>query len=151
MRARGGARFDIWVVDEGDDPATFPAWLAAAVKDRFDSGLFVLTSDAGVIEARPGDLILRDGDKVSVHIGQEVISRGVNPRLARPVSVASRAEFAPTHVPSAPSAPRKTDRPRSQRVHGVFAVLAVTLFLGLLAFGLAWMMIRLTGRDRSLL
>jgi hypothetical protein len=129
MRPRGGPQFDIWVVDERDDPATFPPWLADAVMDRFEAGLFVLTDDAGVIEARPGDLIVRDGERVSVHIGQEVEPRSVRPSP-------SRAEIAPTN------------RRPAEGTQGALAVLAVTLFLGLLAFALAWLMIKLIGHDR---
>jgi hypothetical protein len=67
MRPRSGTEFDLWVVDEQDNPATFPPWLAEAVEDRFGAGPFVVTSSAGLIEARPGDLIMRDGERVTVH------------------------------------------------------------------------------------
>ena len=66
-------KIDMWLVDEKDDPATFPAWLTATVKARFEDGLFVQTTDAGVIEARPGDVIAIDGEgRIAVYIKQEI-------------------------------------------------------------------------------
>jgi hypothetical protein len=40
--------------------------------------------------------------------------------------------------------------PAQQPIHGVLPVLAVILFLGLLAAGCSWLMIRLIDNDRSL-
>jgi hypothetical protein len=44
----------------------------------------------------------------------------------------------------------KAPPPARHPIHGVLPVLAVIFFLGLFAFGCAWLMIRLIGDDRSL-
>jgi hypothetical protein len=142
MRPRSGTEFDLWVVDEQDNPATFPPWLAEAVEDRFGAGPFVVTSSAGLIEARPGDLIMRDGERVTVHTALQARPRSVRP------SSPSRAEVALTFLGPPPLGRRNTDR-RPQGVHGVLPVLAVAFFLGLMASGLAWLMIKLIGHNPS--
>jgi hypothetical protein len=60
------AMAEVWLVDDRDDPATFPIWLAAAVRTQFEDGRFILTNNTEVIEARPGDLIAWDGQTISV-------------------------------------------------------------------------------------
>jgi hypothetical protein len=66
---------ELWLVDEKDDPATFPLWLAMAVRNQFEGGMFVLTSNDKVLEARPGDLVLWDGQNIRVLIGQHIYGR----------------------------------------------------------------------------
>ena len=39
------AMIDVWVVDEGDDAAAVPRWLAKALKGRVKDRLLVLTSE----------------------------------------------------------------------------------------------------------
>jgi hypothetical protein len=66
---------EVWLVDEKGDPATFPLWLAVAVTTQFEGGMFVLTSNDKVVEARPGDLVLWDGQNIRVLIDQQIYGR----------------------------------------------------------------------------
>ncbi|HLJ71860.1 MAG TPA: hypothetical protein VKU03_11115 [Roseiarcus sp.] len=125
---------EAWVLDRKNDSGSLPGWLIAAVRDRTEDGLLVLASRAGTVEARPGDLVLWDGERIDVYKGQRVGARS-----ERPPAGASRR-------PSAAADQRSKGRPR--RRLSLALVFAVIVFLGLLAFGYAWLMIRLMGHVR---
>src|SRR5579872_1974103 len=125
---------EAWVLDRKNDSGSLPGWLIAAVRDRTEDGLLVLASRAGTVEARPGDLVLWDGERIDVYKGQRVGARS-----ERPPAGASRR-------PSAAADQGSKGRPR--RRLSLALVFAVIVFLGLLAFGYAWLMIRLMGHVR---
>ena len=125
---------EAWVLDKEDDSGSLPGWLVAAVKDRTDDGLFVLASRAGTIEARPGDLVLWDGERINVYNGP-----GVD-RRAGGLSVAE------TRLPAGGDQ-RSKSRPPKRRF-SLALVFAIIVFLGLLAFGYAWLMVKLIGHVR---
>ncbi|GEM_PF-5165822 len=125
---------EAWVIDKEDDSASLPAWLAGAVKDRTEDGLFVLTSRAGIVEARSGDLILWDGERFNVYSGQRVAISAAVPMIAE----APRRRIEAAEI-------RKSSRAPAERRPGLPLVLALILFLGLLAVGYAWLMIKLIG------
>ena len=127
---------EAWVLDRKDDCAALPAWLAAAVKDRADDGMLVLTSRAGVVEARPGDLVMWDGERINVYCGHRI---GACP--AR-LSAIERVSIAAARRRGA------DDRRVDQRRPAYFLILTIVLFLGALAFGYAWLMINLIGHAR---
>ncbi len=133
MRLAASAMIEAWVLDKQDDSGSLPGWLVAAVKDRTDDGLLVLASRAGTVEARPGDLVLWDGERIDVYNGQRITARPER------LSVAPRRR---------PAASVESGKARPRRRHSLALIFAIIVFLGLLAFGYAWLMIRLIGHVR---
>jgi hypothetical protein len=118
-----------WVLDREDDSASLPEWLTAAVQERTEDGLLVLASRAGTVEAGPGDLVMWDGLRIRVYSGHRIAALCVEPALKQsPV----------------PALQQTKPLPRGLGLPFVFAIIA---FLVLLAFGYAWLMIKLIGRS----
>ena len=129
---------EAWVLDRNDDPAALPEWLAAAVRTRNADGLFVLTNREGTIEAGAGDLVMWDGERINVYCGhrlgacpaRRLAASGAAKPLAAVVAESARKPSAAQHRPS------------------LAVAVAITVFLGALAFGYAWLMIKLIGHTR---
>ena len=130
---------EAWVLDRKDnDSAALPAWLAAAVENRTEDGLLTLVSRAGTVEAGPGDLVMWDGERINVYCGHRL---GACPARQRAVDGAVKP-LAAIHLAAARHRSASERRPR-------FAVVvAVMVFLGALALGYAWLMIKLIGHTR---
>jgi hypothetical protein len=130
---------EAWVLDRKDDnSAALPAWLNAAVQNRTEDGLLTLASRTGVVEAGPGDLVMWDGERINVYCGhrlgacparQRVVGGGAKPLAA--------IRIEPARLRSA-----------SERRPRLATVMAVMVFLGALALGYAWLMIKLIGHTR---
>ena len=130
---------EAWVLDRKDnDSAALPAWLAAAVENRTEDGLLTLVSRAGTVEAGPGDLVMWDGERINVYCGHRI---GACPARQRAVDGAVKP-LAAIHLAANRHHSASERRPR-------FAVVvAVMVFLGALALGYAWLMIKLIGHTR---
>lgn len=129
---------EAWVLDRKDNnSAALPAWLAAAVENRTEDGLLTLVSRAGTVEAGPGDLVMWDGERINVYCGHRL---GACP-ARRPAVEGAVKPLAAIHLAAA------RHRSPSER-RRLVVVVAVMVFLGALAFGYAWLMIKLIGHTR---
>jgi hypothetical protein len=129
---------EAWVLNRKDNSAALPAWLAAAVQSRTEDGLLVLASRAGIVEAGPGDLVMWDGERINVYCGDR----------RPPCAVRHFAVSAAVKPPRAVAADHDRGRGASQRRPSLAVVFAIIVFLGALAFGYAWLMIKLIGHTR---
>jgi hypothetical protein len=130
---------EAWVLDRKDNnSAALPAWLAAAVENRTEDGLLTLVSRAGTVEAGPGDLVMWDGERINVYCGHRL---GACPARQPAVGGAVRPLMA-IHVAATRHRRASERRPR------LAVVVAIMVFLGALAFGYAWLMIKLIGHTR---
>ncbi len=127
-----------WVLDQKDSSDALPAWLAAAVQKRSEDGQLVLVSRAGIVEAGPGDLVMWDGERINVYCGDR---RAACP-AGHPIAGGAVKPL------KAVSVERTRHRGASERRPSLAVVLAIMVFLAALAFGYAWLMIKLIGHAR---
>lgn len=132
---------EAWVLDRKDNnSAALPAWLAAAVQNRTEDGLLTLASREGIVEAGPGDLVMWDGERINVYCGHRL---GACPARQRVMDGAVKP-LAAIRV----EAEAARHRSASERRPRLAVVVAVIIFLGALALGYAWLMIKLIGHTR---
>jgi hypothetical protein len=129
---------EAWVLDRKDNSAALPKWLSAAVQTRTEDGLLVLTTRAGIVEAGPGDLVMWDGERFNIYCGHRL---GACP-ACHPAAGSAVKPLAPIGVESV------QNRSASQRRPSIAVFVAIMVFLGALAFGYAWLMIKLIGHTR---
>ena len=130
---------EAWVLDQKDrSSGALPAWLAAAVQNRTEDGLLTLASREGIVEAGPGDLVMWDGERINVYCGHRL---GACPARQRAAEGAVKP-LAAIRVEATRHRSASERRPR------LAVVVAVMVFLGALALGYAWLMIKLIGHTR---